>query len=78
MRPGDFQDIEGVPLHVYRDAGETRSQPCAEVLLTFEAAERILDSGLMPLLSFKDRDSVRLARFQSVADPLAPLSGWWS
>jgi type VI secretion system protein ImpC len=58
--------------------GETRIQPCAEVLLTEHAAERILAQGIMPLLSFRDRDKVRLARFQSLADPPAALQGRWS
>jgi hypothetical protein len=33
---------------------------------------------LIPLVSFKNRDSVRLARFQSVATPLRPLAGRWA
>ena len=49
--------------------------PCAEVVLSDRAAEIILDGGLMPLLSLRDQDVVRLARFQSIADPLAPLAG---
>ena len=36
------------------------SKPCAEVLLTEDAAERILEEGLIPLVSFKDRDVVRV------------------
>ena len=51
--------------------------PCAEVVLSDRAAEIILDGGLMPVLSLRDQDVVRLARFQSIADPLAPLAGRW-
>jgi hypothetical protein len=29
-------------------------------------------------LSLRDRDVVRLARFQSIRDPLTPLAGRWS
>jgi hypothetical protein len=32
----------------------------------------------MPLLSHKSRNAVRLARFQSIADPAQALSGPWS
>ncbi|HZP00968.1 MAG TPA: type VI secretion system contractile sheath large subunit [Terriglobia bacterium] len=77
MRPGVCQDIEGLPLFVYEKDGESFVKPCAEVLLTQQAAERILEEGLMPLVWFKDQDMVRVARFQSIADPLKNLSGHW-
>jgi type VI secretion system protein ImpC len=78
LRPGVFQEIDGLPLHTYEADGEVRITPCAEVLLTEHAAERILAQGIMPLLSFRERDRVRLARFQSLADPPAALAGRWS
>jgi len=77
LRPGMIQDIQGLPLHVYKEQGDSVIKPCAEVLLTEKAMEKILELGLMPLLSFKNQDSIRLARFQSVADPLTPLAGPW-
>lgn len=77
LRPGVIQDIEGLPLHIYKEQGESKIKPCAEVVLTERAAEIILDNGLMPLLSFRNQDTVRLARFQSLADPLTPLTGRW-
>jgi type VI secretion system protein ImpC len=69
--------IDGLPLHVFRHEGEATALPCAEVLLTERAVDAILDRGLMPLLSFRNQDTIRLARFQSVADPLTRLSGPW-
>jgi len=77
-RPGLFLEVEGLPLHIFAHEGESRIQPCAEVLLTERTAEIILEKGLMPLLTLKDRDIIRLARFQSIADPLKPLDGRWS
>jgi type VI secretion system protein ImpC len=77
MRPGILQDIEGLPLHVYEEQGESQVKPCAETLLTLRAAEIILKRGLMPLLSFKGTDAIRLAMFQSLADPVTSLSGRW-
>lgn len=77
MRPGSAAEIEKLPLHIYPRDGESESKPCAEVLLTEDAAERIVEEGLIPLVSFKDRDSVRLARFQSIAQPPRPLAGRW-
>jgi len=78
LRPGTIQEISGLPLHVYKDRGELKSKPCAEVLLSHAAAEAILGNGIVPLLSFRDQDKVWLARFQSIADPPRLLSGRWS
>lgn len=79
MRPERFLDIDGVPMHVYRDRdGELASVPPGEGLLTEHAAVRMLERGVMPLLSFKDSPRVRLARVQSIAGPRAPLAGRWS
>jgi len=77
LRPGEMDRIEGLPAHVYRVNGESHLKPCAEVLLTENAAEAILDKGVMPILSIKGSDSVRLLQFLSVAEPAAPLSGRW-
>jgi type VI secretion system protein ImpC len=78
MRTGTVASIDGLPLHVYQRDGEQALQPCAEALLTEDAAERILDRGLMPLVSLKGQDVVRLVRFQSIAQPLRALAGRWS
>ena len=78
LRPGVIQDIEGLPLHIYKEHGESKVKPCAEVVLTERAAETILDKGLMPLLSFRNQDIIRLARFQSITYPPANLAGRWN
>jgi type VI secretion system protein ImpC len=78
MRPGTHSEVDGLALHIYKEDGESIVKPCAEVLLTEESAEQILDAGLMPLVSLKDRDTVRLLRFQSVADPPTSLAGRWA
>lgn len=78
MRPGEINEISGLPAHVYRADGESHLKPCAEALLSEDAAEAILDRGLMPLVSVKGTDAIRLVRFQSIAMPAAPLAGRWS
>ena len=78
LRPGEFQDIDGLPAHIYREDGDSKMKPCAEALLTENAALDILDRGVMPLVSLKNRDTVRLLRLQSLADPPAALAGRWS
>lgn len=78
LRPGQHQEIEGLPLYVHADQGSRCLTPCAETLLAEHTAQHILEQGLMPLLSLKDQDRVRLARFQSIADPPTPLAGQWA
>jgi type VI secretion system protein ImpC len=73
-----IQDIEQLPMHMYKSNGETIYQPCAEVLLTQNACERMMEYGLMPLISYKNTDHVKLARFQSIAEPIAGLRGRWT
>lgn len=77
FRPGALQEIEGLPLHIYKREGETRLKPCGEVALKERAVDMILEKGIMPLISFQNRDILRLARFQSLADPPTPLAGRW-
>lgn len=74
-RPGDFQNIEGLPLYVNKREGESEILPCAEVLLTVRAAQRIIDMGLIPLLSMKDTDTIRVGLIQSIAG--THLAGRW-
>jgi type VI secretion system protein ImpC len=78
MRPGLIDTIDGLPLHVYQADDESELKPCAEILLTEEAAGLLLERGFMPLVSVKGTDCVRVLRFQSVASPLAPLAGRWT
>jgi type VI secretion system protein ImpC len=78
LRPERGLELSGLPLHVRTEGGAVRTQPCAEALLTERAAARILDAGLMPLVTMKDRDAIRLLRVQSIAHPASRLSGPWA
>lgn len=77
MAPGDVLDLGDLPAHIYEEGGEKHLQAGAEVYLMERAAGAILDRGIMPLLSFKGRNLVRLARLQSIASPPAALMGSW-
>jgi type VI secretion system protein ImpC len=77
MRPGSVAEIEKLPLHVYVREGESVVKPCTEALLTEDAVERMVEEGLIPLVSFKGRDVARVAKFQSIAEPLRALAGQW-
>ncbi|HYP28074.1 MAG TPA: type VI secretion system contractile sheath large subunit [Blastocatellia bacterium] len=77
FKPGVIRDIENLPLHTYEEGGQHKAKPCAETLMTERAAESIIERGIMALASIKDRDAVRLLRFQSISDPPSPLAGRW-
>jgi type VI secretion system protein ImpC len=77
LRPGELSEIDRLPVAIYQEEDERLQKPCAEVLLTHRAIDEMLNKGLMALLSQKDRDAVRLGRFQSVASPPTPLGGRW-
>jgi type VI secretion system protein ImpC len=72
------RDIENLPMHVYQEDGETKTKPCAEVVLTENMLETLLGAGLMPLISFRDSDKVRLSHFQSISSLSGNLSGRWN
>jgi len=78
MTPGDRQDLLDLPSHSYVDGGTPALTPSSEVAVSERTAETILARGLMPMVSFAQRNLVRVARFQSLADPPATLSGAWS
>jgi type VI secretion system protein ImpC len=77
FEPGDELDVTDLPAHTLERDGEPVLQACAETYLTERAGQAILGRGVMPLLSFRNRNAVRVMRFQSLADPLRPLSGPW-
>ncbi|MFZ2896568.1 MAG: type VI secretion system contractile sheath large subunit, partial [Saprospiraceae bacterium] len=78
FQSGIAQDIEGLPLHVYKYKDESLTKPCAEVVFTEQAVEIIMDKGIMPLLSYKNQDTIRIARFQSLAYPSTNLFARWT
>ena len=75
MDLGAALDLEDLPSHVYTDDGERHQQPGAELLISEEAGQALLERGLMPLLSWRQRNAARLLRWQSVASPARPLEG---
>ncbi len=78
LRPGMRREVDNLPYYVVHADTETYLQPCAEILLTERAANRMMERGLMPLASVKGRDVALLVRFQSVASPISALAGRWA
>jgi type VI secretion system protein ImpC len=73
--PGMNLELGGLPIVPVPGAASVMS--CAESLLDERAAERMLDGGLMALMSVRDTDRIRLVRFQSIAQPSQRLAGGW-
>ena len=78
MEPGDYLDIDDLPAYIYDDDGERKLKPCAEVTLGERAGIEMLSRGLIPLLSYRDRNAVRVLRFQSMAEPPSGIAGPWA
>ncbi|HKU41649.1 MAG TPA: type VI secretion system contractile sheath large subunit [Polyangiales bacterium] len=72
--PGTQLDLGDLPHVVKRTAAGDALLPCAEVFLDETGARQIMNAGVMPFLSYRNRNAVRLARLQSIADPPAPLA----
>jgi type VI secretion system protein ImpC len=77
LQPGDRLDLTDLPAHSYIEDGESRLKPCAETLLGQRAAEAVLARGIMPLISHRNANAVRVLRIQSMADPATALVGLW-
>lgn len=69
--PGTQLDLGDLP-HVPLWSGG--AQPCAEVFLDEHSAEQILRSGIMPFMSYRNRNAIRLLRLQSIASPPVQLA----
>jgi type VI secretion system protein ImpC len=77
LRPGMDRKLTSLPLHVYKSGPETAIKPCAEILLSENDADVIMERGYIPVASMKDQDAVLVIRFQSIADPPTGLAGRW-
>jgi type VI secretion system protein ImpC len=70
--------IDGLPLHVFKENGEAQVKPCAEILLTDRGAEILASRGITPLRSVRDADRVLIGSLRSLSETPAPLRGRWS
>lgn len=78
MEPGDELDVDDLPAHSFVEDGEKHMQACAETYLSERAGQALIERGLIPLLSYANRNAVRVMRFQSIAEPAQPLAGPWA
>ena len=71
-------DIDDRPAYNYKQDGEAQMQACAEAYLAEQAAMRISQQGLIPLLSFRQRNAVRIGGLYSCTQDQRPLAGVWA
>jgi type VI secretion system protein ImpC len=69
-------DIDDLPAHIRDQDGERRLQACAEFLLPLHAGEEMQRRGLIPVLSYGNRNAARVLGIQSIAEPLGALAGF--
>ncbi len=69
----DSGEIDDLPFFAFRSEGDIEMYPSAEVFWGQRAADAALARGLVALLCSRNRNAVRLARLQSMADPPTAL-----
>lgn len=68
MSLGGAMSLGDIPFHYVDDAyGDQIALPCTERNLTTSTMEVVITRGLMPVVSLKGQDTVRLGSFQSLA-----------
>jgi type VI secretion system protein ImpC len=65
MEPVEFG---GMPLHVYSEEGEPVAHPCTETMLGERDIAALISRGIMPTLSIRNADTIRLTSFRSLGD----------
>jgi type VI secretion system protein ImpC len=70
----DDLNLDHLPAHTYKKDSEWTMTPCAEFFMTETQVLALIDRGLMPLVSYKDRPLVRLAGFRSITGKPLPFS----
>jgi type VI secretion system protein ImpC len=68
-------EIEDLPAFTRRVEDEPVLQPCAEYLLPTRIGEELSQRGMIPMLSFGNRNAVRVMGVQSVSEPWSLLGG---
>ncbi len=57
-----YATLDGLPVHVWREGGEERVLPCAEVAMSDATAGRVAEEGVMVAVSVRDQDRVTFRR----------------
>jgi len=66
-------NLDGLPAYTYKQDSEWIMTPCAELSMTEAQVLALIDCGLMPVVSYKDRPLVRLTGFRALNSKDLPL-----
>jgi type VI secretion system protein ImpC len=75
LRPGEASEVRGLPQHIRDVDGEPEANPSGELLLNERAVARVVARGVMPVVSVRGEDVVRLTSVRAVNGE--PLCGRW-
>ena len=67
-------EVGDLPVHKMIVGGEKEVKPYAEAWITDRAAARMLDCGVMPMVSVKNQNTIRLNYLRSIASESSRLS----
>ncbi len=67
-------DIHDLPSHIYHEDGEWKKISCAEALMNETRIYALMGLGLMPIVSYRDTDRVRLAGLRAINGKPLPLA----
>ena len=70
-------ELDGLPMHIYQDDGESALKPCGEVELTPSAAEALAAVGLTVVYSVRQQGAVQIPHLRSLASNQETLAGAW-
>lgn len=70
--------ITQLPLHVYKEHGQSQVKPCAEIQMLDTTAKALVEKGLQPIRSVRDEDSVVIPPLRSISSESAQLTGPWN
>ena len=77
MHSDERHTIGGMPTHCFESERGTEQTPSTLPTLAESDVNTLIQLGLMPLISMRGQDLVRIARVQSLASPPKPLKGRW-
>jgi type VI secretion system protein ImpC len=66
-------DLLDLPAYTVSNEGEKELIPCAEIFMSDRAGDEISRRGLIPLMSYRHRNAVRVRNIQSISDPPTSL-----
>lgn len=77
MRSSEVFQTDNLPVHYYKEEGETVSKPITEIMLTEKGGEILNNNGLIALWSVRNMDCIRSTDYRSISKNSSTLKGRW-